>query len=143
MYEQVVEELTAGRKRSHWMWFIFPQLASLGRSSTARFYGLESLAHAREYGAHVVLGRRLRECCALVLSIEERSPTKILGSPDDLKLCSCMTLFEQAQPSEKLFGAVLDRLYDGQRDELTRAHLQREAASNSEASPEARREPKP
>lgn len=133
VYEQVVEELKAGRKRTHWMWFIFPQLAALGRSSTARFYGLESLAHAREYGQHVVLGQRLRECCARVLSVEGRTPTQILGSPDDLKLRSCATLFEAAQPGNHVFSAVIDRMYGGRRDELTLSQLQQKASTNPAA----------
>jgi len=123
VYEQAVEELTTGRKRSHWMWFIFPQLTSLGRSATARFYGLADLAEARHYAAHAVLGRRLRACCNLVLSIEGRTPAEILGTPDDLKLCSCATLFEAALPGEQVFGAIVERLYGGRRDALTLAAL--------------------
>jgi len=141
VYDHVVEELTAGHKRSHWMWFIFPQLAALGRSSTARFYGLQNLAEARAYAEHAVLGRRLRECYALVLAIEGRTPAEILGSPDDLKLCSCATLFEAAQPTELLFGSVLDRLYGGRRDTLTLALLSQEAASTPRAPVEARNKP--
>ena len=134
VYEQVVDELKAGRKRTHWMWFIFPQLASLGRSSTARFYGLESLADARAYGRHAVLGPRLRECCALVLSIDGRTPTQILGSPDDLKLCSCVTLFEAADPADPVFSAVLGKLYGGRRDALTLTHLQQQQKQQQTAS---------
>ena len=141
VYERVIEELAAGRKRSHWMWFIFPQLASLGRSATARFYGLESPSEARQYGEHAVLGRRLRECCALVLSIDGRTPTQILGSPDDLKLCSCATLFEAALPTDTVFSAVVDRLYGGRRDPLTLAQLPRQAAAHPEAALHARRGP--
>ncbi|RYE59687.1 MAG: DUF1810 domain-containing protein [Hyphomicrobiales bacterium] len=141
VYEQVVDELKAGRKRTHWMWFIFPQLASLGRSPTARFYGLENLAHARAYGQHAVLGPRLQECCNLVLSIDGCTPTQIFGSPDDLKLCSCVTLFEAACPAEPVFGAVVDKLYGGRRDALTLSHLQQQTASDPVAATADQRKP--
>ncbi|RYF34632.1 MAG: DUF1810 family protein [Comamonadaceae bacterium] len=93
VYPAVCAELAAGRKTSHWMWFIFPQLAALGRSETARFYGLADAAHARAYWTHPTLGARLDECSRLVLAIDGRSAHDIFGSPDDLKLCSSMTLF--------------------------------------------------
>jgi uncharacterized protein (DUF1810 family) len=121
----VLEELRAGRKRSHWMWFIFPQLAALGQSSTARFYGLAGRADAQAYVNHAVLGARLRECGGLVMAIQGRTANQIFGSPDDLKLCSCMTLFEAASPEEPIFGSVLDRLYDGTRDSVTLDILRR------------------
>ena len=125
VYADVLEELRAGRKRSHWMWFIFPQLAVLGQSLTARFYGLAGKADAQAYVNHAVLGGRLRECCGLVMAIQGCTVNQILGSPDDLKLCSCMTLFEAALPEEPIFGSVLDRLYDGTRDRLTLDFLRR------------------
>jgi len=124
VYARVLDELSTGHKVSHWMWFIFPQLSALGRSSTARFYGLAGKAEARAYGDHPVLGERLRECSELVLGVQGRTATQILGSPDDLKLCSCMTLFEAALPEEPVFGAVLGHLYGDARDELTLAFLQ-------------------
>lgn len=124
VYPDVLDELKAGRKRSHWIWFVFPQLAALGRSTTARFYGLEGTAHARAYGEHPVLGERLRECSAFVLAVKGRTANQILGSPDDLKLCSCMTLFELALPEEPVFRAVLRHFYGGARDGLTLAQLQ-------------------
>ena len=124
VYANVLDELRAGQKRSHWMWFIFPQLAALGRSATARFYGLAGKTEARAYGEHPILGRRLRACSALVLGIQGRTATEILGSPDDLKLCSCMTLFEAALPEEPVFGAVLGHLYGDARDRLTLEFLQ-------------------
>jgi len=124
VYANVLDELSAGQKRSHWMWFIFPQLAALGRSATARFYGLAGKAEARAYGEHPVLGKRLKACSALVLGIQGRTAIQILGSPDDLKLCSCMTLFEAAWPEEAVFGAVLDHLYGDVRDMLTLEFLQ-------------------
>ena len=125
VYAQVLDELGAGHKVSHWMWFIFPQLAALGQSSTARFYGLADKAEARAYGGHPVLGQRLRECSELVLGIQGRTATQILGSPDDLKLRSCMTLFEAALPTYTVFGAVLGHFYGDARDRLTLALLQR------------------
>lgn len=124
VYPDVQDELKAGRKRSHWMWFVFPQLAVLGRSTTARFYGLKGTAHARAYGEHPVLGERLRECSALVLAVKGRTANQVMGSPDDLKLCSCMTLFEFALPAEPVFRAVLHQFYGGGRDGLTLARLQ-------------------
>jgi uncharacterized protein (DUF1810 family) len=123
VYARVVEELSAGQKRSHWMWFIFPQLAALGRSSAARFYGLEGEADARAFAHHPVLGARLRECSALVLAVNGRTASQILGWPDDLKLRSCMTLFEVAVPGEPVYAAVLRHLYGGAPDELTLACL--------------------
>lgn len=112
-------ELAAGRKRTHWMWFIFPQLRALGRSSTARHFGLEDLAEAVAYWQHPILGERLRYSTTLVLDIEGKTALEIFGSPDDLKLRSCMTLFEVAAPQEPAFGRVLDRYYGGGRDALT------------------------
>lgn len=93
VYDEVLSELRDGRKRTHWMWFIFPQMAGLGRSETSRFYAIGSRAEAEAYLAHPVLGARLRECTELVNAIEGRSANAIFGSPDDLKFCSCMTLF--------------------------------------------------
>lgn len=124
VYPEVVAQLRAGLKSSHWMWFIFPQLAALGRSSTARFYGLTDARHAATYWTHPGLGPRLKECSALVAANRTRTAHQIFGSPDDLKLCSCMTLFEAAVPDETVFGEVLDRFYAGFRDELTLARLQ-------------------
>ncbi|MDE2607779.1 MAG: DUF1810 domain-containing protein [Burkholderiales bacterium] len=119
--EDVRAELRAGRKASHWMWFVFPQLKALGRSATALHYGIASLAEARAYLAHPVLGARLRECCALMLQVPGRGAHEILGSPDDLKFRSCCTLFALAQPQEPLFRQCLERFYGGQEDERTMA----------------------
>jgi uncharacterized protein (DUF1810 family) len=119
--EQVLEELRAGRKRSHWIWFVFPQLRGLGASAMAQRYGISSLAEAQAYWAHPVLGPRLRQCCALMLAVPGRSAQEILGSPDDLKFRSCLTLFALAAPQEPVFGAALQRFYDGQPDARTRA----------------------
>ena len=117
--EQVCAELRAGRKTSHWMWFVFPQLAVLGRSSTARFYGLTGLAEAQAYAQHTLLGPRLVSCAQLVLASRRLTAHAIFGSPDDLKLCSCMTLFEAAAGGEPVFAAVLEAFYAGRRDPLT------------------------
>ena len=123
VYAEVCAELAAGRKRSHWIWFVFPQLAALGRSSTARFFGLEGVDEAAAYWAHPVLSQRLRQCTQLVLDVQGKSAHQIFGSPDDLKLCSCMTLFEIAAQDEPVFGEVLARYYGGVRDEATLALL--------------------
>jgi len=123
VYPDVITELKAGKKASHWMWFIFPQLAVLGRSEKARFFGLMDLEHAREYWAHPTLGVRLEACCGLLLDMPSGTANQIFGSPDDLKLRSCMTLFEAAAPQTPIFARVLERFYQGKRDELTLRHL--------------------
>jgi len=115
----VMAELAAGRKRTHWMWFVFPQLAALGRSGTAKFYGLADLDEARAYLAHPVLGARLRACTRAVLAHRGTSAHAIFGSPDDLKFRSCMTLFGRAAPDEALFGDALAAFYGGEGDEVT------------------------
>lgn len=117
-------ELAAGRKRSHWMWFIFPQLQALGRSETARHYGLASLAEARAYLAHPLLGARLVECTGLVLAISGRTAHEIFASPDDLKFRSSMTLFQAVRPAP--FTEALARYYGGGPDPLTEELLARE-----------------
>lgn len=119
VYDQVLEELRGGRKRSHWMWFVFPQLQGLGASAMAQRYGIASLDEARAYLAHPVLGPRLRECCELMLAVPQKSAHDILGSPDDLKFRSCLTLFALAAPGEPLFRDGLDRFYAGQPDSRT------------------------
>ena len=110
VFEQALAELKAGEKRSHWMWFIFPQHRDLGRSATAKFFGLSGLAEARAYADHPVLGARLRTCCKEILPHLEsgKSAGSILGPIDAMKLRSSMEIFAQAQPSEPLFAAVLD-----------------------------------
>lgn len=123
VWPQVQAELRAGRKTSHWMWFIFPQHVALGRSGMARRFGIASLDQARAYAAHPVLGARLREATALVLAVQGRSAHDILGSPDDLKLRSSMTLFQAAVPDEPLFGQLLQRYYGGMPDAATLALL--------------------
>lgn len=119
VYERVLAELRAGQKVSHWIWYIFPQLRELGRSSTARHYGIGSLAEAVAYANHPVLGPRLKECTGLMLAIEGKSANSILGTPDDLKFCSCMTLFEAAAPGEPVFGLALEKYCASERDQAT------------------------
>ncbi len=123
VFETVVAELAAGRKRSHWMWFVFPQIQGLGFSAMAQRYAVRSLAEARAYLAHPVLGPRLLRCTDLVLAVEGRGLTAIMGSPDDAKFRSCMTLFGRAAPDEARFAAALDRYCGGQPDAATLARL--------------------
>ncbi|BBK30083.1 uncharacterized protein (DUF1810 family) [Stella humosa] len=117
-------ELQAGRKRSHWMWFVFPQLRGLGQSAMAWRYGIASLDEARAYLAHPILGPRLRQCTQAMLAIPEGSATAILGTPDDMKFCSCMTLFAAAADAgDGLFSRALDRYCAGKADSRTLALL--------------------
>ncbi|AEV75347.1 hypothetical protein MycrhN_4866 [Mycolicibacterium rhodesiae NBB3] len=125
VYSSVLSELRDGRKRSHWIWFIFPQLKALGRSPTAIRYGIASLAEASAYLDHDVLGPRLRECAQLVAGIEGSSADEIFGWPDNLKVRSSMTLFARATADNADFRAVLDRFYDGAEDALTVEQLAR------------------
>lgn len=128
VYDTVLDELRAGRKRSHWIWFVFPQLQGLGRSSTAIRYGVSSLEEARAYLAHEVLGPRLRECARLVTGIAGASADDIFGWPDNLKVRSSMTLFARAADDPDVradFRAVLDKFYEGAEDELTVQQLAR------------------
>ncbi len=119
IYAQVLAELGAGRKASHWMWFVFPQLTALGRSPTALRYGIADLATARDYLRHPLLGPRLVECTRVVLGVEGRTAHQIFGSPDDLKFRSSMTLFGRADPAEGVFAAALAKYYDGIEDPHT------------------------
>ena len=122
-YQQVTCELRAGRKSSHWMWFIFPQIAGLGHSETAGRYAISSLAEAAAYLRHPVLGPRLRECAQLVVEVKGRSIDQILGYPDNLKFRSSMTLFAKAGPDEEVFRNVLQKYFDGVEDALTLERL--------------------
>ena len=119
VYDQALAELKAGRKRGHWMWFIFPQIAGLGSSPTAQRYAITSLEEARAYLADPVLGPRLIDCASALLTVEGRTAEEILGYPDDLKLRSSMTLFGRAAPEIHVFREVLDRFYDGKPDPQT------------------------
>jgi len=121
--DQVRRELADGRKRSHWMWFVFPQLRVLGRSATALRYGIGSLAEAKAYLAHPVLGPRLAECTELVNRVEGRSVHQIFGSPDDLKFHSSMTLFASADPEAPAFRDALTKYFEGAPDQLTSDEL--------------------
>lgn len=115
---QALSELRAGRKRSHWMWFVFPQIAGLGSSPMAQRYAVASLDEARAYLAHPILGPRLRDCTDAALAAQGTAHA-IFGSPDDMKFRSSMTLFAQAAPDETLFLRALDRFYGGERDRRT------------------------
>jgi uncharacterized protein (DUF1810 family) len=119
VYGRVCDELRSGGKRSHWMWFIFPQIAGLGHSPMAQRYAVSSLQEAGAYLEHPILGPRLRECTGLVLSVEGRSAREILGQPDDMKFRSCLTLFAHAAPDEPLFRGALDKFFGGEEDPLT------------------------
>ena len=118
-FERALAEVTAGRKRTHWMWYIFPQLDGLAFSSTSKYYAIQGLDEARAYLAHPVLGPRLIECAEAALRVEGRSATAIFGSPDDLKLRSCATLFACVSPPGSVFERLLDKYYGGQRDQKT------------------------
>ena len=123
VYARVCRELAAGQKSSHWMWFVFPQLRELGRSETARFYGIGSREEAQAYWQHPVLGPRLRQCVEALLVHQDKSALQILGSPDETKLRSSLTLFARAAPHEPLFTQALTQFYDGQPDARTLALL--------------------
>ncbi len=123
VYHTVLDELRDGRKRTHWIWFVFPQIAGLGSSPTAARYAIASIDEARAYLDHEVLGPRLRECARLLNQVEGRSITQIVGSPDDLKVRSSMTLFARATTDNRDFVAVLDKYYGGEEDPQTVARL--------------------
>lgn len=113
-YDQALAELRAGRKRTHWMWFVFPQIEGLGSSDTARFYAIADRAEAAAYLKHPLLGPRLRQCAAALLGVEGRTGLEILGSPDDLKARSCMTLFAELPDADPVFRQVLEKYYAGE-----------------------------
>ena len=123
VYEQALRELRAGDKRSHWMWFVFPQVGGLGRSPMAQRYAISGLPEAHAYLAHPVLGPRLVEASQALLELSGRDPVRVLGSTDAMKLRSSMTLFEAAAPDERVFGEVLERYFGGERDEATTTRL--------------------
>ena len=120
VWDEVCAELRAGRKASHWMWFVFPQLATLGRSTMARHYGLSGLDEARAYLAHPLLGERLRSCCAILLALPRHDAVQIFGSVDAMKLRSCLTLFAMAS-NEQVFRDCLQAFFGGRGDPLTEA----------------------
>ncbi|MFJ4434289.1 DUF1810 domain-containing protein [Pseudomonas sp. NPDC089395] len=125
VYDQVIQELQAGRKRSHWMWYMFPQLDGLGHSIMAERYALSGLDEARAYLGHPLLGPRLEACMTALVQHSDKSAREILGSPDDLKLRSCLTLFSQVAPDNPLFQLALAQFYAGEPDLRTLALLGR------------------
>jgi uncharacterized protein (DUF1810 family) len=118
-YQPALSEIKNGRKRSHWMWYIFPQFDGLGFSSTSKRYAIKSIDEAAAFLKHPILGPRLVECCEAVLGVQGRSALEILGSPDDMKLKSCATLFACVSPPESVFERLLSKYYDGGRDAKT------------------------
>jgi len=119
VYDDVCAELKSGRKRSHWMWFIFPQIAGLGHSAMAKRFAISSLKEAEAYLNHKILGPRLRECVGLITRIEGHSARAILGQPDDMKFGSCLTLFVHATPDNQIFRDALRKYFNGEFDRLT------------------------
>ncbi|PJJ79238.1 DUF1810 domain-containing protein [Mucilaginibacter auburnensis] len=122
-YETALAEIRAGRKKSHWMWYIFPQIAGLGATETSRFYAIKDIEEAGDYLMDQDLGYRLTEICKALLMLETNNATAIFGTPDDLKLRSSMTLFDAVPATFPVFGQVLDKFNNGQRDERTLAIL--------------------
>ena len=118
-YDRALAEIRSGHKRSHWMWYVFPQLDGLGSSSTARRYAIKSIAEARAYLDHPVLGPRLIACAEAALAVKGRSAHEILGSPDDMKLRSCATLFAQVAPPGSVFAQLIDKYFAGRPDDKT------------------------
>lgn len=124
IYEIALREIKSGRKRSHWMWFIFPQLKGLGRSSTSMYYGLDGIEESREYLKDSILGARLKEITKELLMLPDSNPRSIFGSPDDMKLRSCMTLFDIVEPNS-IFRQVIDKFFQGKLDNRTLSILHR------------------
>jgi len=118
-FEVALLEIKGGHKRSHWMWYVFPQIDGLGFSSTSRYYAIKSLAEAEAYLAHPILGPRLKEIVEATLQIEGRTANQIFGSPDDMKLLSSATLFAAASPPGSVFERLIAKYFDGKRDEKT------------------------
>ena len=125
VYDRVLSELRSGRKRTHWMWFVFPQIEGLGYSSTTQYYSIKSKEEARQYLNHPLLGKRLRECAESILALEGLSASRIFGYPDDFKLKSSMTLFAGVAEPHSVFSRVLEKYFQGNRDERTLALLDR------------------
>jgi uncharacterized protein (DUF1810 family) len=120
-YDRAFAEIKGGRKASHWMWYIFPQFAGLGTSPTSQQFAIRSLSEARAYLSHPILGPRLNECAEAVLTVKGRSAHQIFGSPDDLKLKSCATLFASVSSDDSVFHRIIARYFEGHRDEKTLA----------------------
>ena len=123
MYEMALQEIKRGKKQSHWMWFIFPQLKGLGQTSTSEYYGINVLEEAKDFLRHPVLGERLIEITQAVLNVKNKTAFEIFGTPDYLKLKSCITLFHYANPKIKIFKEVLDKYYMGYEDGVTKLKL--------------------
>ena len=123
-YETALQEIRRGRKRTHWMWYIFPQLGQLGQSQMSKYYGMENLEEAEEYLAHPILGDRLRRICEALLRLDANDSYKVMGGIDGLKLHSSMTLFAEADGYDSVFGKVLEKYFNGKRDEKTVSLLQ-------------------
>jgi len=124
-YHQVLQELRNGKKTTHWMWFIFPQIEGLGQSSTAKYYSIKTIDEAKEYLAHPILGARLLECTNAILKIENKTANEIFGYPDNAKLKSSMTLFNFVSPEHKEFSEVLKKYFAAEQDEKTISILQK------------------
>ena len=124
-YARAYEEMSQGRKQSHWSWWIIPQIVGLGRTITSEEYAIKSLDEAIAFLEHPYLGKNIRETAKVLLGLESNNATAIMGFPDDLKLRSCMTLFAEADPSEEVFQKVLDKFFDGKKDERTLEILKR------------------
>lgn len=118
-YQTALDEIRKGRKRSHWIWYIFPQIAGLGLSSLSQYYAIASMEEAKAYMENACLRTHLLEISEALLSLESSDPSRVMGYPDDLKLRSSMTLFAEASPEEPVFQAVLDKYFDGRKDERT------------------------
>lgn len=118
-YDLALSEIRNGKKLSHWIWYIFPQIAGLGRSSMCATYGIKGLEEAKAYLSHPILKQRLEEISLALLELPSNNPVIVMGRPDDKKLCSCMTLFLEADPSNKIFSKVLDKYFDGKKDNAT------------------------
>jgi len=131
VYRRALAEIRCGRKRSHWMWFIFPQIDGLGFSATTKRYSIKSRAEAEAYLAHPILGLRLLEICAAALQVEGKSALEIFGSPDDMKLKSCATLFALVSPRDSVFHRIIDRYFDGRVDEATLELVRQHSQSHS------------
>jgi uncharacterized protein (DUF1810 family) len=118
-YQTALSEIQSGRKQSHWIWYIFPQIQGLGLSGTSRFYAIGDIHEAKDYLAHRVLGPRLTEICSELLKLDTKNATEVFGHPDDMKVRSSMTLFAEADPANPVFRKVLDRFFNGEKDQKT------------------------
>jgi uncharacterized protein (DUF1810 family) len=125
-YQQALVEIKNGRKETHWMWYIFPQIHGLGSSSISQYYAIKDLQEARDFLKDPILGKNLNEICKTLLAVKTDDPHGVFGSPDDMKLLSSMTLFEQADPDNKIFAKVIDKFYNGRRDRKTLEILRNE-----------------